>query len=199
MAPCDFGGVVALQRACFPPPFPEGLLWTEDHLASHLRRFAEGQFVAVSNGQVIGSASSLLIGEDVWSAHSDWETTTGGHFFAGHDPTGTTLFGADVSVDPLWRGQGVGRALYEARFALVRKLGLARFGTACRIPDWLEWSLAHRDSSKQAYVLAVVRGEARDRTLSPLLRIGLRHRGVIEGHMDDAESGDAAVVLEWTP
>ncbi|MCW5938950.1 MAG: GNAT family N-acetyltransferase [Fimbriimonadaceae bacterium] len=199
MTPADLPGAVALQRACFPPPFPADLLWSEAHLQAHLDRFPQGQFVALAGEQVIGSASALLISERNWEAHADWETTTGGHYFEAHDPRGTTLFGADISVDPAWRGQGVGRALYQARFDLVRNLGVVRFGTACRIPDWLEWSVAHRESSKQAYALAVVKGETRDRTLTPLLRMGLRYRGIVEGHMDDDESGDAAAILEWTP
>jgi hypothetical protein len=29
--------------------------------------------------------------------------------------------------------------------------------------------------------------------------MGLRYRGIVEGHMDDDESGDAAAILEWTP
>ncbi len=192
-------GVVGLQRACYPEPFPEELLWRTEHLVRHLAVFPEGQFVALVGDEVVGSASALLIGDAQWDAHTDWETTTGGHSFAAHDPEGKTLYGADVSVRPDLRGRGVGRALYEARFDLVRQRGLARYGTACRLPDWREWALARRDSTKALYALAVVRGEARDRTLTPLLRYGLRYRGVIEGYMDDEESGDAAALLEWTP
>ena len=32
----DVEGVVALQRACFPPPFPEELLWKREHIERHL-------------------------------------------------------------------------------------------------------------------------------------------------------------------
>ncbi len=192
-------GVVALQRACFPPPFPDSLLWRQEDLMNHLARFPEGQFVVVSDGQVIGSASNLIVNEDVWIAHADWRSTTGGPAFLGHLETGTTLYGADISVHPEHRFKGVGRSLYGARFSLVRTLGLNRFGTACRIPDWREWMIVHRNSDKDTYCRAVFSGEARDRTLSPLLRIGLQYRGVIESYMSDEESGDAAALLEWLP
>lgn len=191
--------VQALQAACFPLPFPADQLWSEEHLLAQLDTFPEGQFVAIDGEEVLGSASSLLISEESWGVHTDWQTTTGGHTLSAHDPNGTTLYGADISVAPSHRGQGVGRALYGARFDLVRSLGLARFGTTCRIPDWLEWMVAHHDSEKPAYILAVLKGQTRDRTLTPLLRIGLQYKGLVEDHMRDEESGDAAVILEWTP
>ena len=191
--------VQALQAACFPPPFPVDQLWTEEHLLAQLKVFPEGQFVAVEGDTVLGSASSLVISEENWQAHADWDATTGGHTLKAHDPAGTTLYGADISVGPDHRCKGVGRALYGARFKLVRSMGLVRFGTTCRIPDWLEWMVAHKNSEKTAYVLAVLKGQARDRTLTPLLKIGLQFKGLVEDHMKDEESGDAAAILEWTP
>ncbi len=191
-------GATALQRDCFPAPFPEELLWSSAHLEEHLRVFPEGQFVAVFDDKVIGSASALIISEENWQAHHDWDTTTGGHFMRNHDPKGTTLYGMDISVHPDYRGQGVGRALYQARFDAVFSLGLARYGTACRIPDYAAWSEAHGGSPIE-YCEKVARGEARDRTMTPLLRYGLRYVQVLNDYMDDIESGNSAALLEWKP
>jgi GNAT superfamily N-acetyltransferase len=123
-----------------------------------------------------------------------WEDATGGWELAGHDPLGDTLYGADISVHPDWRGKGVGRALYEARFDLVRRTSLARFGTACRLPG-----LRASGMSAGRYCADVAGGLLVDRTLTPLLRYGLEYLGVIEGYMEDPESLDAAAVLEWRP
>jgi GNAT superfamily N-acetyltransferase len=200
LGPDHLDAAVALQRACFPEPFPAELLWRREHLESHLSLFAEGQFAALAeDGSLIGTASSLVISEETWQAHRPWAKTTGGFAFTGHDPDGSTLYGADISVHPDHRGRGVARSLYAARFDLVRRRGLVRFGTTCRIPDWRAWSLTNRESDKEAYCRAVVSGEARDRTLTPLLRLGLVWVGIAEGHMEDFESGDAAAVLEWKP
>jgi len=195
LAPEWIPGAVELQRACFPPPFPVELLWHPEHLARHLEVFPEGQFVAIEDNLVVGSASSLVISEKHYQKHSDWDTTVSGHFLAAHDRNGSTLYGVDISVHPGFRGRGVGRALYEARKDLVRQLGLVRFATACRLPDFANSGF----SDVESYVEAVVSGAFADRTLSPLLRYGMICIGVAHDYMDDEESGNAAAMLEWTP
>lgn len=191
MQNADIAGVVALQSLCFPPPFDPELLWKAEHLDHHLAVFPRGQFVArLPDKTVIASCSNTIIGEANWQSHSNWDETVGGYFLETLDPNGTTLFGLDISVHPEWRGQGIAKALYKSRFDLVQQLELTRYGTACRIPDW------HLSDLQVAeYVSAVERGERVDRTLTPLLRLGLRLIQVLENHMHDPESGNAACVL----
>lgn len=192
----DIEGVVALQRECFPAPFPEELLWQAAHIARHIEIFPGGQWVAEHEGQIVASCTNLLISEEHWQAHLNWEETVGGHFLTAHQPAGTTLYGVDVSVSPDWRGQGLGRRMYKARFEFVRQHALSRYGTAVRMPDYL---VQAQRQSPQAYAEAVVAGTLSDRTLTPLLRMGTQFIGVIENHMDDEESGHAAAILEWRP
>jgi len=202
MTDADVEGAVALQRACFPPPFPEELLWREEHLQRHLEIFPDGQFVAVDVDELVwGSASSVIISEERYQAHSDWDTTVGGPFLEAHDPRGTTLYGVDISVHPEARRQGLGRRMYHARFKLTRHLGLARYATACRLPDFKNWRTEPGDLEEdlERYLLEVVREEAIDRTLSPLLRMELKLVGGVRDYMEDEESFDCAALLEWRP
>lgn len=194
----DIPGVVELQRACFPAPFPSELLWQPEHIERHLLAFPEGQLVAISHGRVIGSASAAIISEASWFAHADWERTLGGPFFTNYDPDGSTLYGADISVHPDHRGAGVARALYKSRFDLVRSRNLARFGTACRMPGCARWIAMRPGATVNDYALEVAAGRVSDRTLTPLLRVGLRFVCTIDGYMQDQESCDAAALLEWT-
>lgn len=192
-------GAVALQRACFPEPFPEELLWSRDHLLRHLELFPSGQFVAVSGDQVVASASASRISEANWLSHANWDETVGGPLLESFDSLGSTLYGLDISVHPEARGLGIGRRLYERRFKVVEEGGLARYGTACRVPDYQAYATDHPETSVGEYAELVVNNRATDRTLSPLLRYGLTYLGVIHGYMEDKESDNAAALLEWRP
>lgn len=194
MHPADIPGAVALQRACFPAPFPEELLWSSGHLQRHLQIFPEGQLVGVLDHHIVASASSTRISDERFQAHESWDLTVGGPFLETFDPCGSTLYGLDISVHPDYRKLGIGRRLYEARFELVRSLPLVRYGTACRLPDFHSY-----EGPLHQYLAEVQSGSRTDRTLSPLLRYGLILVGGIENYMEDEESRDCAALLEWKP
>ncbi len=197
MQPADVQQVVSLQVLAFPPPFSEDLHWDPEHLHHHVETFAEGQFVAVCDGSIVGSCSNTIISEDRWLAHLNWAQTVGGPFIRFHDLGGTTLYGLDITVHPAYRRQGVGGAFYQARYELVRKRNLVRYGTGCRLPDYKTFVEAHGDISVSDYACLVVDGKAVDRTLTPLLRYGLTYKGIVENYMEDQESGNAGALLEW--
>ncbi len=192
-------GAVALQRECFPEPFPEELLWTAEHLERHVEVFPAGQLVVLDGQQVVASASATRISEDNWQAHRAWDETAGGQLLETYDPEGSTLYGLDISVHPGYRTRGVGRALYRARFKMVKDLGLTRYGTACRLPGYRAYSQSHPGASVGDYAQAVAEGKTRDRTLTPLLSYGLSYLGVIPDYMEDYESSNTAALLEWRP
>lgn len=188
-------GAVALQSACFPPPFPPELLWQEVHLERHLEIFPEGQWVACCDGEVVGSASSMRVSAEAWSKPHTWDDLTGGLFLSGHDPLGSLLYGVDISVHPEFRGMGIARRLYEARFSLVRSLDLEAFVTICRLPDFS----ASGHSTVEAYAGFVASNVITDRTMTPLLKLGLTFTGVTLDCMEDEESGNSGARLEWRP
>lgn len=196
MRPGDVADVIALQPLAFPPPFDPELWWDAEHIERHIELFAEGQFVAAVHNRIVGACSNTRISEERWQAHEGWSATVGGPYLNGFDRAGSTLYGLDISVHPEFRRQGVGRALYQARFDLVRRLGLARYGTACRMPDYRQFATMVASVDVHAYADQVVAARTVDKTLTPLLRMGLRFLGVIENYMPDAESGDAAALLE---
>jgi GNAT superfamily N-acetyltransferase len=195
----DVPAVVALQKLAFPPPFSEELHWDPEHLVRHIELFPEGQLVADCDGEVVGSCSNTIVSEHAWRAHGSWYETVGGPDLHGFAPLGTTLYGLDISVHPEHRRAGIGRRFYQSRFELVRRRGLARYGTGCRLPDFRSYQKEHPEVDAREYARRVVAGEASDRTLTPLLRYGLDFVGVKEKYMEDDESGDAAALLEWRP
>ncbi|CAN5407839.1 GNAT family N-acetyltransferase [soil metagenome] len=195
MALADVPAVVALQPLAFPPPFDPDYHWGAYHIERHLAVFPEGQFVADVNGRVIASCSNTRIPVKRWPPHGSWSHVAGGPGLERFDPEGSVLFGMDIAVHPDYRRQGVGRALYGVRFDLLRKMGMEAFGTTVRIPDFSQSGY----ESTEAYANDVATGKRVDRTMTPLLKMGLTYLGVVPDHMADPESGDTAAALEWRP
>ncbi len=185
----DYPQLLEIQRECFPAPFPEDQLWSEAQIASHLQIFPQGALCVEIDGQLIASATALIL-EQV--PHTFAAATDDG-FIRNHQPKGTTLYGVDMAVRPIWRGQGVARALYQARFALVKQLGLQRFMAAGRMPGLEQ----HLQLSPEEYVQAVIAGTLIDPTLTPQLRNGLEPVRVLHQYIEDAESRNCALLLEW--
>ena len=192
--PADFDGIIALCRKVYPGAAP----WTKEQLISHLAVFPEGQFVAIDpeSNVVVGMAASLIVSWTDYAITDDWRDFTDGGFFTNHDPdNGKTLYAAEVMVDPEWRGQGVGRRLYDARSQLVQRLRLLRIRAGARLRGYHK----HADRlSPQAYTARVSRGELSDPTLTFQLKRGFRVLTVVGGYLKgDPESLGYAAVIEW--
>ncbi len=178
--------------------YTSGAPWNEDQLASHLRVFPEGQFVAVdeTSQRVVGMAASLRVYWDDYDMKSSWRDFTDQGMFTNHDPVhGRTLYGAEVMVHPSMQGRGIGSRIYQARRDLVQRLGLLRIRAGARLRAY------HAHSSRMSaeeYVIAVIRGDLKDPTLSFQLRHGFQVMGVVSGYLrHDPESLGYAAVIEW--
>jgi GNAT superfamily N-acetyltransferase len=190
----DFEGIIALTASVYPG----APCWSLVQLASHLRVFPEGQFVAVQDdtGAIVGMAASLIVLWEDYDLTTSWRDFTDGGMFTNHAPgRGRTLYGAEIMVHPTLQGQGVGTKLYIAREELVRRCGLLRIRAGARLRDYHRYAGA---MSAEAYTAAVVRGELIDRTLTFQLRRGFRVIGVVSDYLrHDRESLGYAAVIEW--
>ncbi len=189
----DFARIAEIGTALYPQMPP----WTRRSLQSQLDHFARGQMVAVETptDRVVGYAASLIISwEDYGHGHT-WKQVTGDGSFRTHDPTGRTLYGADVMVDADAQGHGIGKMFYAARRQLTVDLNLRRIRAMARIRHYHQ----HADQLSPAeYVKKVVAGEIGDPTLSFQLRQGFKVLDVVPGYLtDDPESMGHAAVIEW--
>ncbi|MCA9226789.1 MAG: GNAT family N-acetyltransferase, partial [Planctomycetales bacterium] len=96
----DFDALVDLQLKCFP-----GMqTWRREQLESQLKVFPEGQFVVQYDDQVVASASSLVVDFNQYSEWHNWGVMSDNGFIRNHDPSGDTLYGIEIMVDPEFRG-----------------------------------------------------------------------------------------------
>ena len=156
----DIPEVIELQKRAFPSIPP----WTKEQLINHLLVFSEGQLVVIDdNAKILGSSSSLIIDWDDYAESAQWSAITGNGTFNTHNPLGKTLYGADISVAPDARRQGIGTLFYEYRKKMVKEKGLKRILTGGRIPGYAQVSLL---MSPKEYIAEVLKGRRTDRNPS---------------------------------
>jgi GNAT superfamily N-acetyltransferase len=145
------------------------------------------------DGQLVGSATSLVI-TYTGKPHTWAEVADNGFIRASHEPHGDSLYGIDLCVKPAYRSKGIARALYEARKQLVVQSGLDRFVAGCRIPGYGQH--ASRMSAER-YVRLVADAELNDPVLTFMIRQGLTPLQLLPGYVEDEQSLDYAVLVEW--
>ena len=192
--PRDFLEIIALSKAVYPfPPY-----WSDKLLASHLKVFPEGQFVAIdqASGKLVGMAASLIIRWDDYDINGSWKDFTDGGFFTNHDPErGRTLYGAEIMVSPEVQRKGVGSAIYAARRQLVERLKLPRLRAGARLRGYYRYA---GKMSPEEYTIKVVRGEIKGMTLAFQLKHGFRVLAVVSDYLPgDPESLGHVAIIEW--
>lgn len=191
----DFDDLVRIQSECFPPPFPPELWWNKEQIISHISLFPDGALCAIDGKTIVGSATCNRIQFDPAHPGHTWAEAADNGYIRNFDPQGDTLYGIDIGVRPAWRGRGVARELYEARFDLVRKLGLKRFLAGSRISGYYK----HSELTPEAYAEEVIAGRINDPVITPQLKAGLRPLMVVREYLPDEEARNCALLMEWKP
>ncbi|MBE0620011.1 MAG: GNAT family N-acetyltransferase [Burkholderiales bacterium] len=187
----DIDGIRELQRRIYPTIPP----WSREYIERQLNVFPAGQFVAMLDGKIVGSASSLIVMWDDYGLDHDWREVTGGGTFSTHNPAGKTLYGAEVFVDSAVRRRGIGRSLYAARRRLCRNMNLRRIIAAGRLPGFHHHA---NNMSATTYAMKVIWGDIDDTVLRFQLREGFQFCGVVDNYIpEDVESCGYAALIVW--
>lgn len=191
--PADFADIERISRIVYPHDEP----YTPGYLSKHLEVFPEGQFVAydTEDDRVVGMAASLIIRWDDYDRLDSYDDFTDSGYFTNHDPSGRTLYGAEVMVDPEVRRQGIGSLLYEARRGLAERFALLRIRAGARLPGYGRYA---DQMDAETYVRKVVLRELRDPTLTFQLDQGFHVLAVVPNYYThDPNCRDNAALIEW--
>jgi predicted amidohydrolase/GNAT superfamily N-acetyltransferase len=180
----DIPGIIEVAKRAYAA-WPSSHLANERNYTMQIRAFPTGQFVAVAGDRIVGYANSLIVQLDAESPWYNYAEVTGYSSFSTHTPSGDTLYGADIAVDPEWQGKGISSKLYKARKTLLKRHNLKQMVAGGRIPGYAEYKGL---MSADEYVQKVIAGELKDQALKAHLKAGYRVEGVHYGYLNDQES-----------
>lgn len=192
--PDDFTSLIRIQQECFPSPFPSELWWNEEQLQSHVTHFPEGTLCIELDGRLVGSMTSLLVNFNYNNAEHTWADMTDNGYIRTHNPDGNTLYIVDLCVSPAYRGLGLGKWLMLSMYDIVIEKKCVRLLGGGRMPNYHRYS---NELSPEEYIKAVVRGEVYDKVISFLLRCGRMPKKIIRNYLEDEESLNYGVLMEW--
>ncbi|MGK7379388.1 GNAT family N-acetyltransferase [Planococcus sp. 1R117A] len=190
----DFEGLIAVQRESFPPPFPEDLWWTEKQLESHLKNFPEGALCIEVNGEIVGSVTSLIVDFDPLHPRHTWEDITDNGSIGNHQPDGNTLYIADICVKPSYRKLDLGKLLMQSMYEHVVQFKLDRLLGGGRLPGYHRYA---NEWAPEQYVQQIISGQIKDPVITFLLRCGRTPVCLVPGYLEDAESHNFGLLMEW--
>ena len=190
----DFPGLIDVQRESFPPPFPPDLLWDEQQLKNHITLYPEGAICVEIDGEIAGSMTAMLTTFDPAGPSHTWEEMTDSGSIRTHDPEGNSLYVVDIGIKPKFRQLKLGKLLMEAMYERVAADGIERLIGGGRMPGYHRY--AEQLTAEQS-IDQVMAGELKDPVISFLLSCGRMPVNLMPGYLDDKESHDYALLMEW--
>ncbi|MGR9090784.1 MAG: GNAT family N-acetyltransferase [Gammaproteobacteria bacterium] len=188
----DVAGIAALSDRVYAPTPGH----TQRMVRSQINNFAEGQFVAELNGEIVGHCATFVIAGDIALKSHRWSDITGDGLASRHDPNGDYLYGMEVSVDPARRRLRIGQRLYAARKALCERLDLKGIVFGGRMAGYARRRRTYPDPKD--YLQAVVERKARDQAIRFHLSNGFEAIGILERYdPEDRESLGYATHMVW--
>jgi GNAT superfamily N-acetyltransferase len=193
MEPGDYAAIGEMCRVVYPHDTP----YTAEELAEHRAVFPEGQLVAEHSPtrEPVGVHFTLRLRMADYHVDDPWDVLTARGTFADHDPSGPTLYGADVFVSPRHQHHGLAHALTDATREIVVQERLWRMVGGSRLPGY---GVVETLVSADEYVRDVIAGVRTDPVLSAHLKDGWQVVKPIHGYLQhDPESADWAAVIQW--
>ena len=85
--PDDFSELIKLSKVCFPEHKP----WKMEMLESQYALFPEGMQLIEYDGEIVGSATSLIVNMEDYTDNHTWAEVSDNGYITNHEPEGDTL------------------------------------------------------------------------------------------------------------
>ncbi|MBS8263254.1 GNAT family N-acetyltransferase [Mesobacillus boroniphilus] len=190
----DFDQLIQVQKESFPPPFPEELLWNAEQLTNHISLFPEGALCVEIDSRIAGSITGLVVHLENDDEDHSWAEITDNGYIRNHDPEGNTLYIVDICISPAYRKLGLGKWMMQAMYETVVQLRLERLLGGGRMPGY---QIHSNVMSIDQYVDKVLEGALKDPVVSFLLRCGRTPVKPVANYLEDEESLNYGMLMEW--
>jgi ribosomal protein S18 acetylase RimI-like enzyme len=193
MRETDYSAIAEICARVYPADTP----YTVAELAEHHHRFPEGQVVAehVPTAAVAGVHFTLRLRFEDFHVDDSWDVLTDQGTFDDDDPSGHTLYGADIMVSPDHQHHSLAHALTDAARTIVVEESLWRMVGGSRLPGY---GAVSQKMSASDYVEAVCAGTQVDPVLTVHIKDGWQVVRPIQGYLQhDPDSAGWAVVIQW--
>ncbi|MBT8283676.1 MAG: bifunctional GNAT family N-acetyltransferase/carbon-nitrogen hydrolase family protein, partial [Muriicola sp.] len=169
--------------------------WREHHIKKLIALFPEGQVAIKINGELAGTALSIIVDYSRFDVDHTYKEITGDYTFATHTGDGDMLYGIDVFIKPEFRGLRLGRRLYDYRKDLCERLNLKGVAFGGRMPNYHKYSAT---LSPKEYIQKVRRKEIQDPVLNFQISNDFHPAKILKGYLEgDEASNEFAVLMEW--
>ncbi len=169
--------------------------WHEEHIVTLLRKFPEGQIVVKVDGEIAGSALSIIVDSEKVDASHTYRDMIGHNTFNTHNEDGDILYGIEIFIKPEYQGIRLGRRMYDYRKDLCEKLNLKAIVFGGRIPNYHKFS---DEITPKEYLNKVRSKEIHDPVLDFQLANDFRPVRIMKGYMrSDSDSEGNAILLRW--
>ena len=182
-----------LELRCFPSADPDELLSRED-IEAYSDTFPEGFFVYLDGERVVGQSAGILLDFDFEDYQHTIAEITGDHQCGNHDPNGRWYYGTDIAVDPEYRRQGIGAAMYNLRKDLVRRLGKDGIIAGGHMHGFEQ---CKHEMSADEYIASVRNGDRYDPTLTFQMEQGFELLGALENYLPDESTDGWSALIVW--
>jgi GNAT superfamily N-acetyltransferase len=191
----DIPKIVAIQTESYPE-VAAGQLYIPLFLENHISLFREGQFCVELDGDVVASATCLMVSLEPEYAEHTWHDIILEYGNPHSKPAagGDSLYIDDLVTHPNFRHLGIGTLLFNARKQVASKYNLRRIIGGGRIPNYGEYA---NKISAQVYVEKVKSGQIYDPVLTFQIRNGFKVIKVLSNYLYDPSSLNYATFIEW--
>lgn len=180
----------------YDPAAPGPYALSPDAIRRHIRRFAEGQFVAIADNRTVGYTFTMRTNRPPEAPALNWLDAIGGQAMTRHEYAGEWLYGVDFAVHPDYRRRGIGRKLYDARFALIETLNIRGFYTGGMLAGYRNH---YTEMSIEEYGERVRRGDLYDPTITMQMNCGFKPGAVIKNYSGTSFKDHAMFIIRENP